>query len=290
MGNSFPVLKVHCWGGFGSQLFSILVAKRLKTIFPNRRICIVFHQSGITQRNLELPESLICEFKFIVIRDFQIMRQPYKKSQTFNFRAGIRRLARHFLQYLFFVTEPNSEELFLQIKPWTLSTRGHYSKISLSLDEVNFLKNHLSIGHTFETRMLKDELTIHFRLGDLKEKKPSSLVSPERILKVVEESLLPASINIFSDSSGEEVQEIFSNLHRKEILLNFCQGETLQTIRSCFSSSFFLGTNSKLSIWVSIFRYLSGEGQNTYLPKELEKTFNKLIEKLPPKPQLTFYA
>ena len=45
-----PALRVHSWGGFGSQLFTAYVVLKLQKQFTNRRIKVVVHTSGVTRR------------------------------------------------------------------------------------------------------------------------------------------------------------------------------------------------------------------------------------------------
>ena len=54
-----PALRVHSWGGFGSQLFAAHAILRIQKLFPYRRIKVIIHSSGVTKRTKEVDFSLI---------------------------------------------------------------------------------------------------------------------------------------------------------------------------------------------------------------------------------------
>ena len=58
-----PRVRVHSWGGFGSQLFAMIIAERLIAKKGLRQIMIVFHTSGVTERELEIPKSWLDRFR-----------------------------------------------------------------------------------------------------------------------------------------------------------------------------------------------------------------------------------
>ncbi len=52
--NSFlPALRVHTWGGFGSQLFTAYLILKLQRDIPQRSIVAVNHTSGVSRRTTE---------------------------------------------------------------------------------------------------------------------------------------------------------------------------------------------------------------------------------------------
>jgi len=49
-----PPIRVHCWGGLGSQLFGWSLYEDLQIRYPSRRIHVYLHQGGVTQRPSEI--------------------------------------------------------------------------------------------------------------------------------------------------------------------------------------------------------------------------------------------
>ena len=98
-----PPLRIHSWGGLGSQLFAIALAEELKVIFPKRSFKIVLHTGGVTRR---LPEivGLFPNFDYIYEDDFQSnvnAPQDLSKRKNIDFRKSIKFL----LSFLGFLAE-----------------------------------------------------------------------------------------------------------------------------------------------------------------------------------------
>ncbi len=66
----FLTLRVHCWGGLGSQLFALAHAYELHKKFPNRKILLLMHTSGVSERFSEL--DFLGDFEF-EIRQVRIL-------------------------------------------------------------------------------------------------------------------------------------------------------------------------------------------------------------------------
>ena len=56
-------LRVHCWGGLGSQLFALAHAYELRKKFPKRKIMLFLHTSGVSERFSELDFFIGSNFK-----------------------------------------------------------------------------------------------------------------------------------------------------------------------------------------------------------------------------------
>ena len=64
-----PNLRIHSWGGLGSQLFAAHIVLRLKQQYPGRRVRVIVHTSGVTKRYTELNFTRL-GIKIIEIDDF----------------------------------------------------------------------------------------------------------------------------------------------------------------------------------------------------------------------------
>ena len=71
-----PALRVNSWGGFGSQLFTAYVVLKLQKQFPNRRIKVLSHTSGVTRRISEF------DFETLVVKMIQV--EDYKATEGQN--------------------------------------------------------------------------------------------------------------------------------------------------------------------------------------------------------------
>jgi hypothetical protein len=271
--NSFlPALRVHTWGGFGSQLFTAYLILKLQRDVPQRSILAVNHTSGVSRRTTEFDfESLgvasqqIEDFKgkevpvTAFISDKGILGRLFKFLKVFTVR---------FLKGTKIIVEANGDTSFSSIKPWTLALRGHYTNISL---ENNLVKDlyALLINSQNHTKVNSSKVVIHYRLGDLLTLKEKSPVSPERIdtilSSIISKDVVPI---LLTDSSQDE----FSKYVSQSSMLQKCIPVTLDplhTLQLCIGAEVFVGTGAKISLWAAIFRQFLLQ-QTSYLPNELK--------------------
>ena len=78
---------VHVWGGFGSQLFGVSLALELCENSSNKDISLIFHNSGITRRNLEL-DLKVAPFKIVSRDDFSEEYPVSDRSGNHNFNVS----------------------------------------------------------------------------------------------------------------------------------------------------------------------------------------------------------
>ena len=77
-------LKIHSWGGLGSQLHALSIAHDLKQNFPTRKLILIHHTSGVSRRFFEL-KSIIDKFtegQEITISEKDAAGKPDLQKQT----------------------------------------------------------------------------------------------------------------------------------------------------------------------------------------------------------------
>ena len=74
-------ITIHCWGGYGSQLFAFALAIDIRSRFPKRKIQFRFHSGGVTQRGIEIINDSELN-RFSLTNDFKSNR---KKPDTLKF-------------------------------------------------------------------------------------------------------------------------------------------------------------------------------------------------------------
>ena len=72
-----PVLKIHSWGGFGSQLFTAYVILKVQKRYPGRRIKVIVHTSGVTRRVSEFEFAKLGA-KVVQVEDFENIEKQSK--------------------------------------------------------------------------------------------------------------------------------------------------------------------------------------------------------------------
>jgi len=261
-----PPIRIHVWGGFGSQLFALVAAWRISSKYQWRKVKLVFHSSGVTERSREIPSEWLGDFSIEEKRDFH----KHESSQAARESGFIKQFFTRYLDSAIrgfgIVARANSNFDFKKIPPWILDIRGHYTDLFLEDFEVARLVELLNI----ETHGIPlSAISLHYRLGDLLYLENKSFIKPERILQTLEEDFDPdMSVNVFSDSATNEVTKLLSsysfnkNFHCFEL-------SPIETIRLCVNSKEFLGSNSKISLWIAIFRLRKNIGL-TAIPRELQ--------------------
>jgi|LauGreDrversion4_1035100.scaffolds.fasta_scaffold01214_6 hypothetical protein len=266
-----PALRVHSWGGFGSQLFTAYLVLKLQSKFPNRRIKVVIHTSGVTRR--------ISEFDFETLGVNIIQVEDYKATEvqngihkariaySYNLPEVIRGHLYQILQWLRLVQSANTDLSFNLISIWTLSIRGHYTRLSLDKSFVESLYDALFLKESpFITKY--NALVVHYRLGDLLHLDKKQLINADRIEGVLDKLRFQTNhLILLSDSNEEELAEFL----KSSMILKFGKLSNYgpnKTLRFCIDAESFVGTGAKISLWAAIFRYFIHE-KESFLPTEL---------------------
>ncbi len=259
-----PALRVHSWGGFGSQLNALALLLHLKLKYPNREFELIVHTSGITRRDLEISTLVPPWIKVSVIDDFQtgVKRHSNKPSlKSFFIKALI---------FMNLITRPNDDQSFSNIKIWTISARGHYSQIQHPPAVFQELSKLLDIS---PSNVRSDENVVHYRLGDLLSL-DKGFIKPESLSQIIN-SLSNRKWLVLSDSP----RSARNLLNQNGCVIKsgeYKQLQSIDVIQKGVGASVFIGTNSKISIWISLFRIKFGE-RETYLPLTLQEALNSII-------------
>jgi hypothetical protein len=251
-----PALKIHTWGGLGSQLFAVALAFDIRDKFPRRRIKIVLHTGGVT---LRLPEvtDLFPVWDYEYISDFKgsplNSEEKNTKSVQKLFHRFVVRL-KEIANYCRIIVNCNDDLEYSYLQPWTVACRGHYSHRLVNRSFYELLEEALQNYRSIENQEFGDCLTIHYRLGDLltlAQKSPisaNSIVSESSKLLGVREF---DSLVVLSDSP-EIAKEVFNRTTAKRLFAP--SFNTLEVMSCATSSSYFLGTSSKVSFWIAALR------------------------------------
>lgn len=261
-----PKVKIHTWGGLGSQLYAVALANDLQKRFNYRRIEYISHTSGVTKRKPAL------QFYSKNVREKNDYSKIPSKQQNTKYKTKLSLLGKKILISAGVMANCNDNKETGKLKPWILVIRGHYSNRQISFDSaIRILQG---INNEFASDMDDKDLetvTLHYRLGDLEilpEKSPVETNQVKNILEVVLDKANTRTLYLHSDSI----------LLAKSKLMNRKQGfdlitkdiSPLKTVHECVRSKVFIGTNSKISIWVAILRATKNINQTSYLPEEIK--------------------
>ena len=273
-----PTLQIHCWGGLGSQLFAWAVVEQCLQEKPNRRIALVLHTSGVTQRSSEL-NALAKIVKIVQVTDFKPNEFSIDSAAEVELKGRFKKFTLRMLQKSKFIL---STEKIKDIKPWTFQLRSHYSrryvpsKVCESMFnrfvQMGLLEN--SLGAT------EDLVGIHYRLGDLLTLENKSYVSHEKIISVIQDlssrhKLNRCVIKIHSDSPEVASQKL-SPLGEK-FTIQQVEQTPWATLSALLQYKFLVVTNSKIGIWAIIFKVRMGLPHLIIAPKEMKSDLSLIL-------------
>ena len=169
------------------------------------------------------------------------------------------------LYFFKFIVSANSEPDFDSVQPWTVSTRGHYVNRKFSTPFYEYLLKHIKPEEKLSS-CIQFEIAIHYRLGDLLTLTQKSISPADKIIDLVgqiQKSQNDLKINVYSDSPQIAREMLLSAGLTNEFTV--WDLPTIDVIRACIGANYFIGTSSKVSLWIVNIRRYMGESNNNYL-------------------------
>jgi hypothetical protein len=276
-----PPIRIHVWGGLGSQLHGVALMFELLKRFPIRRVKIVLHTSGVTIRESEL-NNLLPTKSLIQLRDYsrQTNIEPSQddyQSRGLGLGSFFIKVVKHVLEWSGLVARANSDKDFNNLKPWVVSIRGHYTDRSIAnwaISEIMSQATTKGLIKSYGKSTL--DSGIHYRLGDLmalQSKSPTDSFKVASAVLTAREKFNAGKVTIFSDS-GDCAKVILDDLC-PAIDFDICEGDTWDVINSLVSARVFIGTSSKVSEWIAIFRLALDTDSQMVLPVHFQKLLQK---------------
>lgn len=262
----FPI-RIHCWGGLGSQFYALSTAFQIKERFPKRRIILSLHTGGVTKRSSEINSFLNGLFEIETIDDFTKSVHTESRKSTLRqiVQINFRLLFRKILIKTGFLTQANTEDEFRNIRPWVLSLRGHYFYRLAPSSFYSFLLEILSV---YRKPKNSDDsiLAVHYRMGDLLKLPEKSIFPVDKLISEVNKVTINhpnISVVVYSDSIIEVRQTLESAGFSQKFRVS--DAPTPQVIGECLDADFFIGTNSKVSLWIVNLRRYLGLWDSSYI-------------------------
>jgi hypothetical protein len=283
---SIPSIKINTWGGLGSQLFAWALAIEIGDRFSKRKICLVFHTGGVTKRHQEFS-LLIPKYNEIVMEDFN-KKPSNNQDQNITLLKMLKVCVRKTLIKIGFVAEANTDRDLKIIKFFVLDIRGHYSYKELNTKTIKLILDRLiSLGYVTNNENSTVKNIIHYRLGDLLSLSSKSHLHPTQFQLVLDNHVNIKEWTVFSDSPEIAIAE----LHKTFPHLKFRSGgeNVWDTISKSINSEIFLGSNSKISIWILLFRSIILAEKINYMPLGLKDNLEKIFGNRLKNTRLLFY-
>lgn len=283
-------LRIHCWGGLGSQLFAWAFAEELLNSGFARKITLVLHSSGVTQRNSEITH-LSGRIQIKILRDFSTSTRPTdsvgSNSSSPRFRGKLISFLSRFQIIIF-------SDDFQSIKPWTVQLRSHYSHRPLSNETLQIVKTTLKSFSTVDgsNKSESAKTAIHYRLGDLLTLENKTFVSADRVVSALEkirglEVGGFKNVDVFSDSPEVAVEKLSEQ--NSSFQYNYVDCPSWDVLVNLLKYPYFIATNSKIGMWVALLRQLEESTRVTLVPRELQPSVSLILLEGSKKDQIIFY-
>jgi hypothetical protein len=283
---SMPAIKINSWGGLGSQLFAWALAIEIGDRFSKRKICLVFHTGGVTRRHQELS-LLVPGYEEIVVEDFYQVTTN-NQDQNSTLLKILRMYVRQTLIKIGFVANANTDQDLKNISFFILNIRGHYSYKELNTKIIKLILDRLiNLGYVTVEENSTVKNVIHYRLGDLLNLSSKSHLYPTQFSFALDKDINNKVWTIFSDSPEIAIAE----LHKTFPHLKFISGaeNVWDAISKSIYSEIFLGSNSKISIWILLFRSIVMPEKINYMPLTLKDNLEKIFGNRFKNTKLLFY-
>ena len=285
----FNKIFVHSWGGLGSQLFAYSTAEYLGQRYPKKQISIVLHSSGVTKRAPAI-DFLGEKYKIIVKDDFD----DRLKSDTNVSKSKLilKQILKMIMEKSHLVLEGNSTLEQRKIKPWTLVLRGHYSYAEISKNTLKIMAKKIEdlIEPGFRQNFKRASyIGLHYRLGDLVKLDNKSHIEPTVIstyvLQVAKVNHV-TDIHIYSDDLVL-ARNLLSNELNDSAFFN--EADIWVAIVNLIHSDYFIGTNSKISIWIILFRLLNDPKSWNAIPLSMQENLEKIWPQIVSSKNIFYY-
>jgi hypothetical protein len=271
-------LKIHCWGGLGSQMYAWALLERLHNNFPDRKFKLVFHTGGVTKRSPDL-EPLFMQNEKDFVQDFESNKketrnEPPSDKLIFAVKKNLVKIIKQILVSTGFVASLNNEIEFSKLKPWVVSVRGHYSELRIDLETINLMRTRAedrSSGFRMNIEQNTNLDVLHYRLGDLLALAEKSPIDSKRISNAIQSAKVgrDRDLWVLSDSPSHAVDLLKREDPQIKIKIDDGSLNAWQTLMAMSNANIFIGTSSKLSTWAIIFRSLLLEDATSYIPTDV---------------------
>jgi hypothetical protein len=244
-----PPVRIHAWGGLGSQLFAIAMAEDFKTIFPKRSIKIVLHTGGVTRRMPEVTE-IFPEFEYEYEDDFRQKGEKLVQNAS-TYKSFFRSTVKKILYTIGFMAQCDDDFATKRLFPWIVSIRGHYSYRTINSFFLIRLEERCRGIQDSNVTDLAETCIVHYRLGDLlviNEKSPVSALSLASEYLKIKDQIHFTNLIVFSDSPTEARLRFSSLISDKLLVLD---SKTASVIANAIRAKYFIGTSSKISFWIA---------------------------------------
>lgn len=280
-----PPIRIHIWGGLGSQLYAWALYIDLSERLPHRRLHLIFHNGGVTKRDPDIAQFFKADAVKVVLDFSNKSQETGRKSSGFKAPILGKSILARILTFLGFLSNCDESRSFNKLKPWVLEVRGHYSYRRIKQSTAQKIYRQLIDGN--QTDSVDPYIGVHDRLGDLMSLASKGPTPVDSLLSEMQKGIQrnpTLNVKVFSDSIEEAKKRLMPLGNLAEI--EYCDLNPTLTILALINSEYFVGTSSKISLWVVIFRSFLHPENISVMPSNLE---NNLVSNIGTRANISCY-
>ena len=243
---------------------------------------LVLHSGGVTKRTAELREYWPNQ-RIIELQDFnEHILTNIPNSEVILGRISLRKPFRFAVEKSGLIASCNTDREFKNLKPYIRQIRGHYSYRFISpstIEDMDNLLTNKTKALISRTEMPPVDISVHLRLGDLLTLKTKNPLSQKRVSGAINQvySFSNKRKILFSSDSPVVASHMLSVFDDVESLPK--HGDAFNAITQLQTAMFFVGTNSKLSVWITLIRLYFQQNKMSWLPEEIRQHLNTNVDR-----------
>lgn len=154
---------------------------------------------------------------------------------------------------------------YKQLRWWTLSVRGHYKYLPISLNVFQQILNGLDRRlNSTSSSPIKNALVVHYRLGDLIGLK--AIIPESDLVSAVNSNITDSctSIMLYTDST-DMVHHFPHSINGRLVMI--LDDPIREMFENALNARIFVGTDSKISFWLTYLRLAKDRYSTNVMPK-----------------------
>lgn len=289
--------KLHVWGGLGSQLTGLFVQRYLGEKFNELSISLVIHQDELFEYNLsatgyELSEAPLAQ-NVILKNDYAV--PSHQRSFHYDTSKLVLKRMNSFRHVLMRKSGIGAVNLKSVSNARLTKWRSNIYIDNIALDINTKALNKFIIDLALKNKTSPQDLIVHWRLGDLHFNSTKSAgnldLLPVKLVELVKSTGV-YNVKVFTESVEIAKHKILVNENEllSALKIEFCElkNNAWNLLEEGVNGKVFVGTYSKLTMWVVAARCAMGLRELTFLPIGALPAYTRLFPDLKNCPPSSF--
>lgn len=277
---------IHIFGGLGAQLSGIFVERFINEKYKSLKTSVYLHNDPNFEFSYAKDGNELNSYKekILVLHDYLVpkhLRNKEYSKLTISLSYSRRILNRIRLAFIYV----DNLQTLSEWTPRPLIRNLQISEVTLDSEVEEFAR--FAFDLNLEAKIVPIFVS-HWRLGDLYLRSKKSAGEQEKFVEFLSKLLNDNNVTtqyIFSDSPELVRNFLEERINKSNAIANLdiigAESPAWDILNLGCQAQIFVGTYSKLSLWVAAIRCSRGLGGSTFLPTRQSKEFHRLFPKFP---------